>query len=167
MNFDNILRDFIDLFAFFFQAIPLLIFEIFKPVFTIFIAEKPFKNVRGKLALITGSGGGLGREIALKLAELGCDIAVVDINEAAAMAVAKEIKQTGVISKSYKTDISKKEEVKKLQDDVTREMGKVDILVCNAGLIPNQAEDEIEEDFLKAMIDVNVFGTILVNFARF
>jgi NAD(P)-dependent dehydrogenase (short-subunit alcohol dehydrogenase family) len=70
-----------------------------------------------------------------------------DLNEVAAMSVAEEINQMGVNAKSYKTDISKKEEVKRLKNDVTRVMGKVDILVCNAGLIPDQAEDEIEEDF--------------------
>lgn len=157
----------LDIAIFIVQATFLLTSQTLSSVFSIFISEKTGKDVRGKLALITGSGGGLGREIALKLADLGCSIAIVDINEAAAKSVAEEIKLKGVNANSYKADISKKDEVKKLREDVLRDMGTVDILVSNAGLIPDQSENEVEEDFLKAMIEVNVLGTILVNFNDF
>lgn len=153
-----------DVVAFVIQAIFICVFELFNAICTVFIARRKPKSVSGKLALITGAGRGLGREIALKLSKLGCKIAVVDINGAEAKSVAEEIRQTGVEARSFKTDIAKSDEVEKLREAVAKQMGQVDLLICNAGLIPDQAEDEVSVDFLKNLVEVNVYGTILVSF---
>lgn len=139
-----------------------LIVSFVKMIFSMKNLKESQKKLRGKLVLITGSGSGLGREIAMNLADFGCKIAVVDINENAAKKVAAEINQKGIKAISFKADISKKSEVEKLKEDVTKQLGTVDIVVCNAGLIPDQAEDEVDDDFLRKMIDVNIYGTILV-----
>lgn len=138
-----------------FLAVPLMCRATFRLLFP------KREDVRGKLAIVTGAGGGLGRSISLKLAELGCDIAVVDINEETAAAVAEELRKKGVKAKSYKVDISKFEEIRKLSDNVKSEMGTVEILVNNAGLIPDMAT-ELTSGFLEAMIRVNILGTIWV-----
>lgn len=139
-----------------FLAVPLMWRAAFKLLFP------KREEVRGKLALVTGAGGGLGRTISLKLGDLGCDVAVVDINEETAAAVAEELRKKGVKAKSYKVDISKFEEISSLRDNVKSEMGSVEILVNNAGLIPDMAK-EVTEGFLEAMVRVNFLGTIWVH----
>lgn len=137
-------------------AIPLLCKEVLKSFFP------KQQNVRGKLALVTGAGGGLGRSISLKLADLGCNVAVVDINETTAEAVAAELRLKGVQAKSFLVDISKQDAIRKLRDDVTNDMGSVDILINNAGMIPDM-NTEITPGFLETMVKVNLLGTILVS----
>lgn len=137
-------------------AIPLLWKEIFK-----LILPQRKKCVRGKLVLVTGGGQGLGRAISLKLAELGCNIAVADLNEEAAQSVAEEVKQKGVQSKGYKVDISKNEETRTLRQNIKNDFGPVDILINNAGLIPDM-NNEVKPGFLESMVKVNVLGTILM-----
>lgn len=139
-----------------FLAVPLMWCAAFRSLFP------KCEDVRGKLAIVTGAGGGLGRSISLKLADLGCDIAVVDRNEETSAAVAEELRKKGVKAKCYKVDISKIEEIRKLRDNVKREMGSVEILVNNAGLIPDMST-EIASEFLEAMIKVNILGTIWVH----
>lgn len=140
-------------------AIPILWNEAFKML----LSRR--KNVRGKLALVSGGGGGLGRCISLQLAELGCHVAVVDIDEDAADAVAKELKMKGVDARGYKADISEADDIKKLRDDIKRDLGNVDILVNNAGVIPNMAND-VTTVSLEAMLRVNILGTIMVRKRR-
>jgi all-trans-retinol dehydrogenase (NAD+) len=138
-----------------FLAIPLMWNALLK---TIFVRRK---CIRGKLVLVTGGGQGLGRAISLKLAEMGCDIAVADLNEETARSVAEEVKQKGVQAKGYKVDISKNDETRKLREDIKNDFGPVDILINNAGVIPDMS-NEVKPGFLETMIKVNVLGTILM-----
>lgn len=140
---------------------PILLHVIFKLFYT------PKKNVTGKLALVTGGGRGIGRSICLKLSNLGCRIAVVDIDERTAGGVAEEIRALGGDAQSFKADISKVELTKKLRDDVASTMGSVDILVNNAGLIPDMNFEKQSPEFDEAMVKVNVLGTFWVKFLRF
>jgi len=71
----------------------------------------------------------LGRAIALRLAERGCNIAIADIDSKKAEKTADEIRSKGVKANCYRVDISKLTDITKLRDDVTNEMGPVDILV--------------------------------------
>lgn len=153
----NLVKVLIDIIACYWLAIPLLVLEALK-----FIFPKR-KNVSGQLLLVTGAGGGLGRSISLRLADLGCNIAVVDINQETAESVAQELQKKGVRATAFKADISNYDEIKKLRNDVTNSMGKVDILINNAGLIPNMST-QMGPGFLEKMISVNVLGTIWVKF---
>lgn len=153
----NLVKVLIDIIACYWLAIPLLVLEALK-----FIFPKR-KNVSGQLVLVTGAGGGLGRSISLRLADLGCNIAVVDINQETAESVAQKLQKKGVRATAFKADISKYDEIKKLRNDVTNSMGKVDILINNAGLIPNMST-QMGPGFLEKMISVNVLGTIWVKF---
>lgn len=149
---------------FFIDLIVLTAVGTFKFMTTFNQLRKSRENIRGKLVLITGAGSGFGKELAVKLSQLGCKIAVVDINESASKKVAMELDKSAIVAKSFTADVSDKNDVEKLKSDVTKEMGQVDILISNAGLIQNQSEDVVEDAFLRKMIDVNVYGTILVLF---
>lgn len=78
---------------------------------------------------VSGGGNGLGRGLCLELAKKGCNIAVVDIDLKAAEITAAELREKGVQSKAYKTDVTKSNEIIKLRSDTQSDLGPVDILV--------------------------------------
>ncbi len=102
-------------------------------------------KLSGKVALVTGGARGLGRAYALRLAELGADVGVIDINlhsykdfakeESALTAdtVVEEIRAMGVKAAGAEADISNKEQVDAAVKKIADELGDIDICVCNAG----------------------------------
>jgi NAD(P)-dependent dehydrogenase (short-subunit alcohol dehydrogenase family) len=94
-------------------------------------------GLKGKVALITGTGSqkGMGKAIALTLAQEGCDIIAVDIDLEGAQKTASEIKSLGRKSIAIRTDITKSTEVNDMAKAALAEFGKIDILVNNAGAI--------------------------------
>jgi len=75
---------------------------------------------------------GIGRSMALRLADLGCNIAVADVNMVAAEKTVDELKSKGVKAIAYKCDVTKLEDVEKLRDDVINDYGTVEILVISS-----------------------------------
>ena len=98
------------------------------------------KSIRGKNVLITGSGHGLGRELALKFAQQGANLILVDINEQNNDKVRQEISQKYSDSKlkvvAYSVDIREESKVKELAQKCSLALGgSVDILINNAGIV--------------------------------
>jgi len=91
-------------------------------------------NLTGKVAIVTGSGRGIGRAIALKLAGAGADIVVNDINEASLGEVVAEIKALGRKALAVPADVSSAADVTRLVDTAAAEFKHIDILVNNAGV---------------------------------
>jgi len=91
-------------------------------------------SLGGKVAIVTGSGQGIGRQIALTLSSLGANIAITDIIAASAQEVAAEIAATNVKSISVVGDVSKQEDAANLVDQTLSSFGRIDILVNNAGI---------------------------------
>jgi all-trans-retinol dehydrogenase (NAD+) len=136
----------------------ILIFIFVKITSTVF---KPKKNIRGKIALVTGGGNGLGKGISLNLAKKGCNILIADIDIEAAKKTSAEISQTfGVKSKAYKVDVSIYDEVQKLKEEIKGDFGDVDILVNNAGLISYNTILSEPSKFIEKMINVNLNGVV-------
>ncbi|KDQ22947.1 hypothetical protein PLEOSDRAFT_1050810 [Pleurotus ostreatus PC15] len=95
------------------------------------------ETLKGKLALITGCTGGIGRATSLALARLGCSIAIhYHSAEDKAAALADELKAAGaqVDAKAFQADLSKIDDVRRLYADVVAQMGRPDILFNNAGI---------------------------------
>ena len=90
-------------------------------------------KLEGKVAIVTGAGYGIGRAIALSLAEEGADIVVDEINVETAGKVAEQIEANGRRALVIEADVSKSDEVDEMVKTSLREMGKIDILVNNAG----------------------------------
>lgn len=88
----------------------------------------------GKVAIVTGSGAGLGRGIAQELAEAGASVAVVEIDGEAAHVAATELAQTGVESRAYPADVADSGQVDEAFASVLRDFGRLDIVVNNAGI---------------------------------
>ena len=103
-------------------------------------------------ALITGSASGIGEAIAFRFAEAGADLELVDIDLKGLMRVKKELSSFPVEVGIHRVDLAQKEEISSLWD----ELSDVDILVNNAGTYPEKDFLEIDEKFLKMVLDVNL-----------
>jgi len=114
-----------------------------------------------KVALITGASRGIGRGIALAVAEVGYDVVVNYLrNKTAAQAVARSILKLGRETLAIQADISNRDERNRMVDDILEQFGRIDLLVNNAGVGPTKREDILiasEESFDK-MINVNLKG---------
>ena len=109
-----------------------------------------------KVAIVTGSGQGIGLGIALVLAKEGCNVVVSDINPESAKKASLEIQKLGVKSISIPCDVSKKTEVDSLIEASLKEFGQIDILVNNAGIYPYKPFLEMSENDWDKVLDVNL-----------
>ncbi|MBP1992021.1 SDR family oxidoreductase [Paenibacillus eucommiae] len=101
-----------------------------------------------KTALITGSAKGLGKMTAIMLAKQGCNIVVNYVkSEAEALALVEDIKQLGVASMAVQGDISRREDIVRIVDEVHSELGDIDILINNAGPFVRERKTFADYDF--------------------
>ena len=117
-------------------------------------------KLAGKLAIVTGSGRGIGRGIALCLAKEGADIVLCDITEDTHNA-ADEIKALGRQSLAVNCDVRKSNDIRKAAQKTMEKFGKIDILVNNAGIIKVGNIIDLEEEDWDAIFDINVKGVFL------
>ncbi|MCK5028968.1 MAG: 3-oxoacyl-[acyl-carrier-protein] reductase [Bacteroidales bacterium] len=115
------------------------------------------KLLEGKTAVITGAARGIGKAIAVKLAEQGANIAFTDLEyNDAAKEVEKQLQALGVKAKGYASDASKFEETQILIDEIQGEFGSVDILVNNAGITMDTLMMRMTEQQWDTVITVNL-----------
>ena len=118
-------------------------------------------NIKGKKAVVTGAGRGIGKVLALALAEAGCDISIIDINMEDAKKVTAEIEKMGCRALALKADVTKAPEIKEAYEDIAREYGRLDICVNNAGVCINEAAEETPEEHYDQVVDTNLKGVFL------
>ena len=123
-----------------------------------------FMELKDKISLITGSGLGIGKAIALEFAKVGSDIIVSDVLEDAGQGTCEEIKKLGRQSIFFKTDVSNSEDVKNTVDKAIEIFGRIDILVNNAGITKDQLIMKMSEEEWDKVIAVNLKGTF--NFCK-
>jgi meso-butanediol dehydrogenase/(S,S)-butanediol dehydrogenase/diacetyl reductase len=117
-------------------------------------------DLSGKVACVTGAGNGIGKEIALKLAEAGADVVVSDVKLGDAEGVAKEIQAMGRRSFAIKTDVSDRHQVFAMVDQTVEKMGYIDIIVNNAGISMGKAFVDVTEKDHDRIYAVNVKGVL-------
>lgn len=122
--------------------------------------------LQGRLALITGAGQGNGRALALGLAQAGAQVIVTDVNAITVEETAKEVRDEGGMAWAFVLDVTSPDECRALAQRVGEEIGKVDLLVNNAGIIIREttSSDNAAANWQKT-IDVNVHGTFNVTLA--
>jgi NAD(P)-dependent dehydrogenase (short-subunit alcohol dehydrogenase family) len=115
----------------------------------------------GKRALVTGAARGIGRGIADVLAERGADVAVNDIDGDRAAAVAEALRTQGVRAVGVQGDVSKRDDVERMFETASAELGPIDILVNNAGIETIVPFLELTDEQWTRLIDVNLRGAWL------
>ncbi|MBM4255814.1 MAG: SDR family oxidoreductase [Deltaproteobacteria bacterium] len=134
-------------------------------------------TLNGQVALVTGGARGIGRGIALALAQAGADVAVSDLEHIASTAqqytnaaiggfteaqkTAEEITKLGRRSLAIQADVRKKDDNERMIKETVSRLGRLDILVCNAGVVSVAAIAEMSEEMWDLTFDVNVKGVFL------
>jgi meso-butanediol dehydrogenase/(S,S)-butanediol dehydrogenase/diacetyl reductase len=116
--------------------------------------------IDGKVALITGSGQGIGRAIALRLARDGAHIAVVDVKEDTMKAVAEEVKAIGRKATTFRADVTNRNDVFDAVDHAEEQLGGFDIMVNNAGIAQVQPLLDVTPEEIDKIMRVNVYGVL-------
>ena len=113
----------------------------------------------GKVAVVTGAGSGIGKAVALNLAEKGAKVVVVNRTESKGLETLQEIHSLGGEGIFVQADVAKEEDVITYINKTEEEYGKIDMLVNNAGVMfMNKRLHEVPADEFKQVYDVNVMG---------
>ncbi len=118
------------------------------------------KELKGKVAVVTGGAGGLGRAMAMHVAREGMHVALADIDQASLDVTAAELRMLGVQAIGIRTDVSKAAEVDALAARVVAEFGGVHVVCNNAGISPLGAAWENTLADWEWMLGVNLWGVI-------
>lgn len=124
-------------------------------------------DLKGDVVIVTGGASGIGKAIVRKMTAEGARVAIADIKEEEGRKVAEELtSSTPGEARFYKTDITDPDSDRELAEDVEAELGTIDVLVNNAGvLIPRllvdpAGKEEIDQESLDVMLSVNMKGTL-------
>jgi 3-oxoacyl-[acyl-carrier protein] reductase len=120
----------------------------------------PPELLRGRVAIVTGGGRGIGRATALRLAEAGADVVVnYARNETAAEEVAGLARAAGVRALALRADVGSLREAEALVAETLEHFGRVDLLVANAGVWEGAAVEEMTEELWDRVVALNLKGT--------
>jgi 2-hydroxycyclohexanecarboxyl-CoA dehydrogenase len=117
-------------------------------------------DLKGKVAIVTGGGQGIGKAICLKLAEAGAEVAVFDLNFENAQATAQEIRKLSRKAEAFKVDVAEWKSVEEATRRAMESLGQVQILVNNAGWDQIQPFVETKPEFWNKVIAINLMGVI-------
>jgi 3-oxoacyl-[acyl-carrier protein] reductase len=115
-------------------------------------------GLSGKVAIVTGGGGGCGRAYSLAFAAEGARVTVADINGEAAQRTAEEVRKKGGKALPLKVDVTKWEEVTQMVSKTLQEFGQIDILVNNAGIRGMSKLEDTPEELWNRDMDINLRG---------
>ena len=115
-------------------------------------------RLKGNVAIITGAGQGIGHATAVKFATEGAKVAVCDINEEAALALAETIRGTGAEALAFRVDVTDKQSIARMVEGVMAAWGRIDTLVNNAGIVQDAQFRKMTDEQFERVIDVNLKG---------
>jgi 3-oxoacyl-[acyl-carrier protein] reductase len=115
-------------------------------------------SLEGKRAVVTGGGQGIGRAIAAKLASMGAEVAIVDLNREAAEAVVLELEGSGGRARAYELNVADADAVKRVFATIAEDMGGIDVLVNNAGITRDGLLMRMSQADWESVMSVNLTG---------
>ncbi|CAB3398334.1 unnamed protein product [Caenorhabditis bovis] len=113
------------------------------------------KNIKGQNVLITGTGSGVGRELAKEFAKYGCNVIMWDVNTAGNEETLRQLRDMGFSAKGYTVDISIPQRIYKAADLVKQECGKVDIVINNAGIANGKGLFDCTDEMIERSFAIN------------
>lgn len=113
------------------------------------------KNLKGKVALVTGAAMGMGKSLSEQLLQEGCIVALVDVNKQALEKTAKDLSKIGTCA-GYVCDISDRRAVYDLAERVGKDLGSVAVLVNNAGIVKARALLDLDDDDIEKTLNINL-----------
>lgn len=120
-------------------------------------------NLEGKIALITGAGRGIGKEVALRLAQDGASIiAHYSGSKHGAEEVVAQITANGGSAVAYQADITSRDEIVRLFEQIDQNPGALDIVVNNSGVMTTEGFGSLTEETVQYIFGVNVFGPLYI-----
>src|ERR1700730_5297516 len=125
--------------------------------------EYPQFGLSGRVALVTGAARGLGRAISLALAHAGADVALGLRDVRADNGLAAEIRAMGRRALPLQMDMTKLGQVRRAVEDAAKEFGRLDMLVNNAGLGPENPAENVQEEDFDLTVAVNLKGTFFAS----
>lgn len=117
------------------------------------------RDLKNKVAVVTGAGSGIGRQLAHQLAKAGAELVLADVVEKNLQATVGELHGQTKIS-SHVTDVSKRDEVYAMAEQTIKTHGRVDIVINNAGLTVLQRLDEVSYEDFELVMNVNFWGVV-------
>ena len=124
-------------------------------------------DLRGKVAIVTGGNGGIGLGMARGLADSGADIAVVGRNAAKSKTAVADLAGRGVRAIAVTADVSNQDDVAAMVAQVSRELGRIDILINNAGMSIRKPPHLLELEEWREVIDTNLTSAFLCSKAAY
>ncbi|XP_063386506.1 short-chain dehydrogenase/reductase family 16C member 6 isoform X2 [Cydia fagiglandana] len=121
-------------------------------------AIRPMKSVKGDVVLVTGGGGGVGRQLAVKLARLGAKVVVWDINKEGLQKTCADVTMEGYEIASYVVDLADRAAVYAAAEKVKKEVGKVDVLINNAGTVFGETLLDLSDTAIETTYKVNILS---------
>jgi 3-oxoacyl-[acyl-carrier protein] reductase len=119
--------------------------------------EKTF-SLAGRVAVVTGAAGGIGRQAAITFAQAGADVAIADVGEAGLAGTEARVRELGRRVLARRTDVSKRDEVEALAVAAREQLGRIDVWANVAGIIKYAPIVEAKEADVRAVLDVNLLG---------
>jgi 3-oxoacyl-[acyl-carrier protein] reductase len=120
-----------------------------------------FTSLKGRSVIVTGASKGIGRGMALRFGAVGCSVLVVSRDQAAAGAVAEEIRRGGGMAHAFAADVSRPEDMEAMAKSALERFGAIDILCANAGIFPAAKLGQMTAADFDAVIGTNLKGTFL------
>jgi NADP-dependent 3-hydroxy acid dehydrogenase YdfG len=117
-------------------------------------------NIGAKVVVITGAGSGLGEATARLLCAQGASVAMGARRADRLQSLAKELNSSGVKVLAVTTDVTQHDQVKRLVDKAVQTYGRIDVMINNAGLMPQSPLERLKIDEWDRMIDVNIKGVL-------
>ena len=120
-------------------------------------------RLKDQVVIVTGGGGGIGEGICLCMAREGANVVVCDYNLQSAVTVAEKVITTGQKAIAVQTDVSKAEDCIKLVEETIAKMGRLDVMVCNAGVDGVPADDTKDPHLIENIREENWDQVMAVN----
>jgi len=118
------------------------------------------QGIKNKIVVVTGASSGLGEATARLLSAQGATVVLGARRADRLQSLAKDLESRGGKALALTTDVTRREQVKALVDSAVQAYGRIDVMINNAGLMPQAALERLKVDEWEQMIDVNIKGVL-------